>query len=247
MLIGQKPYAKLNKKASWLTTLLTGSKPHKSPLARLETFDMIRGRVRAAMVARSATVSEPSTAGVPNAIADLGLDTPEENGDALAGIIQSEGALEGSTKRRRRCALVPELVDVPLTIDVPVIPNSTDMQPLEVLGKTERDGAWIHLTRESLMWLRHYVLEELGVRGPDTPPKEARPRTSLQKNIYWCWAAGVWRINYRNKAGEMITTSVSVARMPAHNYKARVSEAQATAVELFKRHHHSTDAACPSA
>ena len=166
MLIGQKPYAKLNKKASWLTTLLTGSKPHKSPLARLETFDMIRGRVRAAMVARSATVSEPSTAGVPNAIADLGLDTPEENGDALAGIIQSEGALEGSTKRRRRCALVPELVDVPLTIDVPVIPNSTDMQPLEVLGKTERDGPRACFLRWSVGTTHAKLLEDVMSQPP---------------------------------------------------------------------------------
>jgi hypothetical protein len=234
--VNDKHFARLSKRADWLSTLLTGAKVYKTPICKLTVWNLLRDRLRDQLVkleapARSSgsSPSSSSSSSSPSSslsmsqprtsIASLGLDDDDDN-DTPKSVGSDEGrALRAASDRpakRRLHALSVHTRDTAVAVDVPAAFESDIESTITLLSKTDRDAVWMLLEPLELEWLRGYVLSELGVtplgdQASHVTPKKAQRQqfdANHVKHVYWCFVASSWRVEYKANASPTAETLI---------------------------------------
>jgi hypothetical protein len=235
--VNDKPYARLSKRADWLSTLLTGAKAYKTPIGKLTVWSLLRERLRDQLVKLEAPAqssgSSPSSSSLSASpsvplsrqlsqlatIASLGLDDDDDNDTPKSIDDEDDDSLRAASPRpakRRRHALSVHTRDMPIAVDVPAALESDLESTITLLSKTDRDAVWMLLEPLELEWLRGYVLSELGVTPLDdqashsTPKKAHRQQFDVDhvKHVYWCSAVSSWRVEYKDTASHTAPTLI---------------------------------------
>ena len=228
-------FVKVHKKAKWVSALLGIGPVSYLPLTGTTCIEAVKAEMRKALkrAACDAEEEEEKAASCPNAKAsaqDLGLETGDDNPRAGCGV--------RAKKRQRNTARYTESPTV--VLPMPATPSSQEVVDITVWRASKNSNAdpWLLLNRQTLLWLRGYLTEELVTtsRYQQLPDEAATAENAEEGAPTWNPITTSWQIDYIDARGQHRQKTWFVPRAPAHTFQARAATAAAKAAEFKRRH-----------
>ena len=228
-------FAEIVQKAKWLGVLLGVGPVCYCPLTGTRCIEDLQAEMRKALKRAACDAGEAQEeASGPSAQAsaqDLGLEPGEQ------------GAHEGKGFRAKKRQRTMQKYDDSPTVVLPMPATLGDAEVVCITVWRQASALpnadpWVLLNRQTLLWLRGYLIAELVARSrfQALPEEAANAENAEQGAPTWDPITTSWQIDYTDARGRQRQKTWFVPRAPAETFQNRAKAAAAKAAE-YKRQH----------